>query len=968
MKIPFASISLPTLTLLLALGVPSESATAVESDSGQDAQAPPASVSVQELIRQATESIRSFQAISGPQGDSALIALPPGALEPDPDRIHTFEEAIAGARRSKDRMAESQAYEALAGYWFSVGRLTESIANLRLALDLATLAGDQERIAQLHRKIGSLYAARGRLVDAREHFEQFLLFNESHGSPQDLAFGLKAVAVIDMGLGRFQDSMSGYEAALLLYREIGDRAGEAEMLSNIGTLYLTLGSFEESREHLAKAAALYRETDNEEKAAQMGLMLNMTQFIGDMFGAVFLQPDKAKVEQTLNGVVPGLVPGATGNNPADALPVLTSLLQGASPRLEQLADAFEKLGLTRLAGILRGQLSMVPSLGEGDASFESLKQALADALVVDGAEQRAWTLYMLAEQLLERGKRDSAILARKMAINDLQTIRQTSGGLDEMLQRKLMTLRELQYRLLLDLLIEDRRYAEAQTLRDMLTEAEHYAYLDDPEAHDPRRTRIGFNPLEAAWHDELQAAVERIRDLDKALETPTADDSGGESQAAEKRSELLVQHETSKQDLVARIESLETHFDGLTAEARLHLAAEMGKQPGTKLDLIRQLSNDAGAPVGLLQYLVLDFKVHILLTTPDGWIAEVATIPELSDIAPAGADTLNAGINALREAMENPIADPRPAAGELYDLLLAPVADRIDSAGIQTLMVHLDRRLRYLPFAALWDGEGWLVERYALDRYTAASERGEPAAETEWRVAGFGVSEKHGDFQALPAVVKELNGIVRQEGSDDSEGVLPGVLYLDEQFSKQALQDATRGEYPILHIASHFDLQPGRAENSRLLLGDASWMSSSELRQAAFRLPHVDLVTLSACSTALGGDAEGIEIEGLGTIFQRQGARGVIASLWKVSDESTARLMQTLYRLRSGQPGVTKAQALRQAQLALMRDNPPPSSSQSGRGTPMRLHGDAAPEWDDPEHPYSHPYFWAPFILMGNWL
>ena len=145
----------------------------------------------------------------------------------------------------------------------------------------------------------------------------------------------------------------------------------------------------------------------------------------------------------------------------------------------------------------------------------------------------------------------------------------------------------------------------------------------------------------------------------------------------------------------------------------------------------------------------------------------------------------------------------------------------------------------------------------------------------------------------------------------------------------------------MLHLASHFVFKPGTETDSYLLLGDGGRLSLRDLREAGFNFRNIDLLTLSACETAIGGgaDANGREVEGLGALAQQRGARAVMATLWPVADASTGLLMQHFYRLRVGAGGVSKAEALRQAQLLLLRGQP-----------------------------YAHPFFWAPFILMGNWL
>ena len=127
--------------------------------------------------------------------------------------------------------------------------------------------------------------------------------------------------------------------------------------------------------------------------------------------------------------------------------------------------------------------------------------------------------------------------------------------------------------------------------------------------------------------------------------------------------------------------------------------------------------------------------------------------------------------------------------------------------------------------------------------------------------------------------------------------------------------------------------------NSFLLLGDGQRLTLGDMRTQNFRFDNVDLLTLSACDTGVGGgrDITGKEIEGFGVIAQQQGAKGVLATLWPVADGSTAKLLSTMYQRRQSQ-GLSKIEALRQAQLAMMSQTK-----------------------------YAHPFYWAPFILLGNW-
>ena len=181
----------------------------------------------------------------------------------------------------------------------------------------------------------------------------------------------------------------------------------------------------------------------------------------------------------------------------------------------------------------------------------------------------------------------------------------------------------------------------------------------------------------------------------------------------------------------------------------------------------------------------------------------------------------------------------------------------------------------------------------------------------------------------------EMDSIVRSR----SGGVLPGDVYLDEAFTAARLKSVGEQRYPVIHVATHFRFSPGTEQNSFLLLGNGARLSLGDIRAGDYRFDGVDLLTLSACETGLGGgrDANGREIEGFGVIAQQQGARAVLVTLWPVADRSTALLMADMYRRRQ-LDGLNKAEALRRAQLSLL------------------------------EQPtYRHPFYWAPYVLMGNW-
>jgi CHAT domain-containing protein len=291
--------------------------------------------------------------------------------------------------------------------------------------------------------------------------------------------------------------------------------------------------------------------------------------------------------------------------------------------------------------------------------------------------------------------------------------------------------------------------------------------------------------------------------------------------------------------------------------------------------------------------------------------------------------------------------------------------------GAETLLLSLDGTLRYLPVAALHDGERYLVEQYQLAIYTAAAGFNFRKGPVKgWEVGGLGLSRAVRNLEPLPFVPEELEGIVRRDKSD-KDGVLPGVIYLDEAFSQETFKSVLKKNYPVVHIASHFELKPGTKDDSHLILGDGTALTLAKIREDNFDFGNVEILALSACNTAVGRlGPNGSEIESFGTLAQDQGAQGVLATLWPVADHSTGVLMKSFYKFHSEQPDLTKAEALRQAQLDFIRGK---WISQDGaiRTRGMRISqveesADGIPH--NAKNLYTHPFYWAPFILMGNWL
>jgi CHAT domain-containing protein len=270
-------------------------------------------------------------------------------------------------------------------------------------------------------------------------------------------------------------------------------------------------------------------------------------------------------------------------------------------------------------------------------------------------------------------------------------------------------------------------------------------------------------------------------------------------------------------------------------------------------------------------------------------------------------------------------------AQQLYDWLIRPVEADLAESGVETLVFVLDGVLRNLPMAVLHDGQHYLIETYSV-ALTPGLQLLAPKSLTQERlgIITAGLSEARQGFTALPNVVPELEQI---------QAELPSRILLNDQFTANALQAAIDASpEPIVHLATHGKFS-SELEDTFILTWDGridinqlnALLQTSETSQSG----PIELLVLSACQTATGDKLAAL---GLAGVAVRAGARSTLATLWSISDEATAILMSQFYAELN--QSVTKAEALRRAQLKVLQV--------------PRFRG--------------HPYYWAPYVLIGNWL
>lgn len=323
--------------------------------------------------------------------------------------------------------------------------------------------------------------------------------------------------------------------------------------------------------------------------------------------------------------------------------------------------------------------------------------------------------------------------------------------------------------------------------------------------------------------------------------------------------------------------------------------------------------------------IILPDRVEIILKLPN--TREIGYSSRFSE------KKLEKIVEQLREDItEKKVISDIKSLQVIYDMLLKPAEVHLQKSRVNTLVFVLDGVLRNVPIAALYDGQKYLIEKYSVAvSPTLQLFELQKIAKSKALIAGL--SEESKNFPKLEYVRKEL---------DDIKSVISLHKELfNQNFTKNNLENKLNSQpFSIVHIATHgqFSSDPNETfilgyNNEKIKLNDLKqWLRKRE----ELKPDAIELLVLSACETASSDKRAALGIAGVAI---QAGARSTVASLWNVNDESTAALMSKFYQEFAAN-NVSKAEALRLAQLAL---------------------------WEKDKE-YKKPYYWAPFILIGNWL
>lgn len=345
----------------------------------------------------------------------------------------------------------------------------------------------------------------------------------------------------------------------------------------------------------------------------------------------------------------------------------------------------------------------------------------------------------------------------------------------------------------------------------------------------------------------------------------------------------------------------------------------------TKAEQIDTVIEKDDRTAAIIYPIILPDRLAVIVSLPGQPLSQYST--ELSQAQ------VEETISELRQTMNPALSNKQrlSLSQTVYDWLIRPVEAQLSEQGIKTLVFVLDGVLRNVPMTALHDGQQYLIEKYSV-ALTPGLQLLEPRSlkQLQLRSLTGGLSKARQGFSALSAVAEEVEQISTN---------IPSQVFLNETFTSTALENKiSTVPATVVHLATHGQFS-SKPEDTFLLTWDGrlNLNALSELLQAREQKTSepIELLVLSACQTATGDKRAALGLAGLAV---RSGVRSTIATLWSVNDKSTAEVMMEFYH-HLVQTNGNRAEALRQAQLSLLN-----------------------------QKKYQHPYYWAAFVLVGNWL
>jgi len=823
------------------------------------------------------------------------------------EALDYYNQALILWRSVGDQFMELYALNWLGKLDFESGDTVKALRELNDALSLAQQIGDRGEEATSLDNLGEITDFRGDPEKALEDFEQVLKIESDLGEDEKRAETLSKIAGVYSELGVKQKALTYYQQAFSLALQVGEVSEQATISNNIALVLDDLNKKQEALRRYQHALLLWRRIGQRKEEAKT---LNNIGFLYHRLG------DDRTALRYYRQALP--ISRAKGDPYNEAM------------ALHNIGVASDDLGQTEVARTNEMQALNI---------FETMQDLLDEGLAMSDL--------MLHEKKVNN--LPLAIFFGKEAVNVYQQVRRKIQDLDSGVQKFFILSKEDTYRELADALISERRLAEAVEVLDLLKLEEYSDYIHHRGAPDSQG-----KPVTLTRSEQIVADGQRLYQLSKiSRRTPEE----------EREYEVLLDNiRTDNQSADKYVNQLYKEL-GNGFQARTELRDEQDKI----VELRGLLENMEPGTVGLYT-LVLENQCTILVITQTVQVPHTIPIPR---------NILYNKVTELVQSLSNLDSqqDFLEKSEALYNILLKPLEGELEQAHAKTLLWSLNDVLRFIPFAALYDGKQYLAERFSnVLLMTPSPDLEERPQLTAWRGLAMGVSKNYDGSGELPRVPGELEAIITSPDIKNSHGPVPGAIILDDDFTENNMEAALEQHPALVHIATHFVLSPGDDQKSYLLLGGKEiggagyHLSLADFREdVRIHLSGVELLTFSDCKTALDSlDSDGREIDSLAITALHKRAKAVVATLWDVDDASTGIFMREFYRLWTTNAGMSKAEALRLAQLELLHGDLRGQPGVNSQGA--TVDGKSGTQALGEAHAqYSNPFYWAPFVLFGNW-
>ena len=890
----------------------------------------------EEALKNLNEALAIWQGIDSGQGGGRMLSRRDMLRDLGQLRaLKELNEALPpNLHEAGGRTGEANTLDNLGETYSAMGQGLEAFTYFNQALAIWRDTGEQGGEAMTLNSMGRAYADLGQKQNSLEAYNRALSISRAIGNRQAEALTLNNMGRLFRDLGQHQTALDYYNQALPVWREVGSRTGEGLALNDIGRAYADMGQARKALEYCEQALPIWRETGN-----RRGEAMTLNNMGRDYYNLG--EADKALEFDN------------------QALPIWREVQDRRGEALAQMTIGWAYSARKEKEKALASELAAL-----------ALAKAAGDPEMQGGIE----TTLMIGFR--DRHRPEEAIFFGMDAVSSYQQIRKNISAMDKTLQAGFAQSKSMTYRVLAELLVQADRLGEAEQVLDLLKEQE----LKDIVRGAAPDAAAKVEPLKlSAAQQKVQSELAELDKRALAFEQLSVESAGLRAKAARTPAEdaQLKRLSGSIEQGVAEIGDyfINTIYPDL--ERKPGAGAENGAQIGedSRQSYLQNTLAKLGPHVMGIRLLLGEHHAYAIVVT--------AGTRKKFELKAAPAELRRKAFEVL-ETLGSRTSDPRPHLEELYAMVVAPLEDELKilekplpaGSGVATLLWSLDDALRYLPMAALYDGRHYMVERFNNVLFTPESyghmTDSPLMSGARPSVLAMGLSRSYGGLPALPGVMPELDAVVHDPAVPESHGPMEGRLLSNEQFTLAALKaELGAGKsFPVVHIASHFVEETGNGEEPYLMMGgedagDAkgyAW-NLSDMENSPVAFHGTRLLTLSACSTAKDYKSrDGLEMDSLGMIAQQKDAEAVLATLWDVNDASTSQLMSDFYGRWVKAPAEGKAEALRQAQIAFLRGPGPAANAGTDRGFKNAREATAAPG----EGGYSHPFYWAPFVLIGN--